>query len=65
MTTTRTHFTIRVDTWTSDGESIVEQRRSQAGHAQAVAGRARPTGRRAGSSWSRLRAPSARSASLF
>jgi len=24
MTTTRTHFTIRVDTWTPDGESIVE-----------------------------------------
>src|SRR5262249_17941993 len=24
MTTTRTHFTFRVDTWTSDGESIVE-----------------------------------------
>jgi len=26
MTTTfRTHFTFRVDTWTPDGESIVEQ----------------------------------------
>jgi len=24
MTTTRTHFTFRVDTWTPDGESIVE-----------------------------------------
>jgi hypothetical protein len=24
MTTLRTHFTFRVDTWTSDGESIVE-----------------------------------------
>jgi hypothetical protein len=24
MTTTRTHFTFRVDTWTADGESIVE-----------------------------------------
>ena len=24
MTTTRTNFTFRVDTWTSDGESIVE-----------------------------------------
>jgi hypothetical protein len=24
MTTTRTHFTFRVDTWTSDGKSIVE-----------------------------------------
>jgi len=25
MTTMRTHFTFRVDTWTPDGESIVEQ----------------------------------------
>jgi hypothetical protein len=24
MTTTRTHFTFRVDMWTPDGESIVE-----------------------------------------
>jgi len=24
MSTTRTHFTFRVDTWTPDGESIVE-----------------------------------------
>ena len=24
MTKTRTHFTFRVDTWTPDGESIVE-----------------------------------------
>jgi len=24
MTTTRTHFNFRVDTWTPDGESIVE-----------------------------------------
>jgi hypothetical protein len=24
MTTLRTHFTFRVDTWTPDGESIVE-----------------------------------------
>jgi hypothetical protein len=24
MTTTRSHFTFRVDTWTPDGESIVE-----------------------------------------
>ena len=24
MTTLRTHFTFRVDTWTDDGESIVE-----------------------------------------
>jgi hypothetical protein len=24
MTTTRTHFTFRVDTWTPDGESLVE-----------------------------------------
>jgi len=24
MTTLRTHFTFRVDTWTADGESIVE-----------------------------------------
>ena len=24
MTTMRTHFTFRVDTWTPDGESIVE-----------------------------------------
>jgi hypothetical protein len=24
MTTARTHFTFRVDTWTSEGESIVE-----------------------------------------
>jgi hypothetical protein len=24
MTTTKTHFTFRVDTWTPDGESIVE-----------------------------------------
>ena len=24
MTTTRTHFTFRVDTWTPDGKSIVE-----------------------------------------
>ena len=24
MTTTRTHFTFRVDTWIPDGESIVE-----------------------------------------
>jgi hypothetical protein len=24
VTTTRTHFTFRVDTWTSDGNSIVE-----------------------------------------
>jgi hypothetical protein len=24
MTTTRTHFTFRIDTWTPDGESIVE-----------------------------------------
>jgi hypothetical protein len=24
MSTTRTHFTFRVDTWTLDGESIVE-----------------------------------------
>jgi hypothetical protein len=24
MSTLRTHFTFRVDTWTSDGESIVE-----------------------------------------
>jgi hypothetical protein len=24
MITTRTHFTFRVDTWTADGESIVE-----------------------------------------
>jgi len=24
MTTTRTHFAFRVDTWTPDGESIVE-----------------------------------------
>jgi len=24
MTTTRTHFTFRVDTWTPNGESIVE-----------------------------------------
>jgi len=24
VTTTRTHFTFRVDTWTPDGESIVE-----------------------------------------
>jgi len=24
MTTTRTHFTFRVDTWAPDGESIVE-----------------------------------------
>src|SRR5262249_21234191 len=24
MSTTRTHFTFRVDTWTADGESIVE-----------------------------------------
>jgi len=24
MTTTRTHFTFRVDTWTANGESIVE-----------------------------------------
>jgi hypothetical protein len=24
MTTTRTHFTYRVDTWTPDGENIVE-----------------------------------------
>jgi hypothetical protein len=24
MTTTRTHFTFRVDTWTPDGENIVE-----------------------------------------
>jgi hypothetical protein len=24
MTTTRTHFTFRVDTWTPDSESIVE-----------------------------------------
>jgi hypothetical protein len=27
MTTLRTHFTFRVDTWTPDGESIVEPRR--------------------------------------
>src|SRR5262245_53463459 len=26
MTTTRTHYTFRVDTWTPDGESIVEHR---------------------------------------
>jgi hypothetical protein len=24
MTTTRTHFTFRIDTWTPDGESILE-----------------------------------------
>jgi hypothetical protein len=24
MTTTRTHFTFRIDTWTPDGETIVE-----------------------------------------
>jgi hypothetical protein len=24
MTTTRTYFTFRIDTWTADGESIVE-----------------------------------------
>jgi len=24
MTTTRTHFTFRIDTWTPDGDSIVE-----------------------------------------
>lgn len=24
MTTTRTHFTFRIDTWTADGESIVD-----------------------------------------
>jgi hypothetical protein len=24
MTTTRTHFTFRIDTWTPDGESVVE-----------------------------------------
>jgi hypothetical protein len=24
VTTTRTHFTFRIDTWTPDGESIVE-----------------------------------------
>jgi len=24
MTTTRTHFTFRIDLWTADGESVVE-----------------------------------------
>ena len=24
MTTTRSHFTFRIDTWTADGESVIE-----------------------------------------
>src|SRR5262249_58658493 len=61
MTTTRTHFTFRVDTWTPNGESIVEHvagvedypvapRRlpTLAGHADHLAARVRESSRTAG-----------------
>jgi len=38
MTTTRTHFTFRVDTWTPDGESMVDTR-AASGHSDCAAER--------------------------
>ena len=47
MTTTRYHFTFRVDTWTPDGESVVEHVAGVEDYQVALASRGRALARHA------------------
>ena len=55
MTKTKTHFTVRVDTWTLDGESIVEHIAGIEDYRVALATFAPPANDGLVREWSRIR----------